>query len=142
MKLTSPSFRHNAAIPMKFTCQGEGISPSLEWADAPKETKSFALMMDDPDAPRRTWIHWLVKDIPAEKRKIEENSVPGNEVINSFGRKAYGGPCPPSGTHRYFFKLYALDIEKLPADNSDEFYEEAETHKLEEAVLIGLYRKS
>jgi len=142
MKLKSTAFNQNDMIPAKFTCQGEDINPDLSWEDVPEGTKSFALIMDDPDAPMGTWIHWLVKDIPANVKEIEENSVPGKEVDNSFGRGNYGGPCPPSGVHRYFFKLYALNVESLEAENSDDLYKQVEQHKIEEAVLMGKYTKS
>jgi len=142
MQLTSSAFKHKEMVPRKFTCQGEDVNPDLSWADVPEGTKSFALIMDDPDAPVGTWIHWLVKDIPSDITSIAENSVLGKEVSNSFGRPGWGGPCPPTGVHRYFFKLYALDVETLDADNSDDFYKQVEEHKIEEAVLMGNYEKS
>ncbi|MBR9699038.1 YbhB/YbcL family Raf kinase inhibitor-like protein [Candidatus Woesearchaeota archaeon] len=142
MRLTSTAFQHEETIPIKYTCQGEDINPQLSWDGVPEATRSFALIMDDPDAPMGTWIHWLVKDIPATAREIKENSIPGTEVINSFKRGAYGGPCPPSGTHRYFFKLYALDVDRLDADNSQDFYAQVEVHKIEEIVLMGTYQKT
>ena len=108
MKLTSPEFKHNEFIPKKFTCQGQDISPALIIEDVPLEAKALALIVDDPDAPMGTWVHWVVFDIPVTSR-INEGQIPGKQGINDFGRKNYGGPCPPSGTHRYFFKLYALD---------------------------------
>ena len=142
MKLISNAFNEeNRIIPMKYTCQGDNINPELSWGDVPEKTKSFALIVDDPDAPSGTWVHWLVKDMPADKREIKENSIPGKQVINSFGKSNYGGPCPPSGTHRYFFKLYALDVETLKAENRDDFYKEAEKHKIAKAALQGDYSK-
>lgn len=101
--------------------------------------------MDDPDARRVagfTWIHWLVKDISSTTRKIGENTIPGTQVMNSFRKVGYGGPCPPDGEHRYFFRLYALDTDKLPASTSKDFYEQAEKHKIEEAVLMATYVKT
>jgi len=142
MKLRSDAFMDGSLIPVKYTCQGDDMNPALKWDGAPEGTKSFALIVDDPDAPMGTWIHWLVKGIPSNAREIKEDSVPGIEVGNSFGSEPYGGPCPPSGTHRYFFKLYALDVEMLDADNSDDFYIEAEKHKIAEAFLMGRYKKS
>ena len=141
MKITSNAFGHEDMIPSKFTCQGEDINPQLKWEDFPAETKSFALIIDDPDAPNGNWIHWLVKDIPVSVNEIAENSVRGKQVENSFGKDNYGGPCPPSGVHRYFFKLYALDVESFEAGSSREFYEKVEQHKIEMAVLMGKYTK-
>ena len=142
MKLTSNDFQEGQPIPKKFTCQGEDINPHLAWDDVPEGVKSFALIVDDPDAPVGTWVHWLVKDIPPDFREIKQNSVPGNQVANDFGKEYYGGPCPPSGTHRYFFKLYALDTEKLDVDNKGDFYEQVEKHAIAEAELVGKYEKT
>ncbi|MDK2908247.1 MAG: hypothetical protein PWQ87_705 [Candidatus Woesearchaeota archaeon] len=141
MKLESDAFSNNGFIPKKYTCQGDDINPRLEWSSVPEETKSFALIVEDPDAPSETWIHWAIKNIDKNIRKINENSTTGEEIINSFGKKNYGGPCPPSGTHRYYFKLYALDTEKLEANKIDELKEEIEEHVIEEAVLMGRYAK-
>ncbi|MCK5283051.1 MAG: YbhB/YbcL family Raf kinase inhibitor-like protein [Nanoarchaeota archaeon] len=141
MKLTSNAFEHKGTIPAKYTCQGQDINPQLKWEDVPEGTKSFALIVDDPDAPVGTWVHWLVKDIPAGIREIPEDSIPSNQIENDFGRQDYGGPCPPSGTHRYFFKLYALNIETFQAGSKIDFYNKVEEHKIEEAVLMGKYSK-
>ena len=143
MKILSPEFENNGAIPKKFTCQGEDISPALIIEDIPKEAKSLALIVDDPDAPRGMWVHWVVFDIPLIKR-IEENSIPGKQGRNDSGRKDYIGPCPPSGTHRYFFKLYALDkILDLTEDITKKELEKAmEGHILGQVELIGLYKKT
>ncbi len=142
MKLSSPDFEHNKLIPGKFTCQGEDINPALTIGDVPNDAKSLALIVDDPDAPMGTWVHWLVYDMPLAAR-IEENSIPGKQGINDFGRKNYGGPCPPSGMHRYFFKLYALDtVLGLREGVSKTDLEKAmEGHILDKSELIGLYRK-
>ena len=105
MKLASPAFAHNAIIPQKYTCQGEDISPPLTISDIPKGTVSLALINDDPDAPMGTWDHWLIWNIKPTA-EIKEDSAPGTQGKNSWGRNDYGGACPPSGTHRYFFKLY------------------------------------
>ncbi len=142
MRLTSTAFSHGSEVPQKFTCQGEDINPPLQWADVPPGAKSFALVVDDPDAPMGTWIHWLVKDIPVNTASIAEDSIPGVVVSNSFGHPAYGGPCPPSGTHRYFFKLYALNVPALPAVNARDFYNLVEKHKIAQAVLMGTYQKA
>ncbi|MBI2140478.1 YbhB/YbcL family Raf kinase inhibitor-like protein [Candidatus Woesearchaeota archaeon] len=141
MELRSDAFSEGNPIPSRYTCQGENINPQLGWAGPPAGTKSFALIVDDPDAPMGTWVHWLVKDIPPETEEIKEDSVPGNEVMNSFGKKEWGGPCPPSGTHRYFFKLYALKVESFEARSSKEFYAMVDRLKIGEGVLMGTYKK-
>lgn len=143
MKITSPEFENNKFIPRKFTCQGEDVNPTLIIEDIPKDTKSLALIVDDPDAPMGTWVHWVVYDIPIINC-IKEKSIPGKQGINDFGRRDYGGPCPPSGTHRYFFKIYALD-EKLNLNEgiTKETLEKAmQGHILDKAELIGLYKKA
>ena len=142
MKLTSPAFIHNGAIPTKYTCDGGDINPPLIIENIPKSVKSLALIVDDPDAPMGTWVHWVVFDIPVTSR-IGENTIPGKQGINDFRKKNYGGPCPPSGTHRYFFKIYALDKElNLKEGISKKELEKAmETHVLEKAELIGLYKR-
>jgi Raf kinase inhibitor-like YbhB/YbcL family protein len=142
MKLKSNSFTEGEMIPSKFTCQGEDINPQLSWEDVPAGVKSFALVFDDPDAPMGTWVHWLVKEIPSSVREINQNSVPGNEVVNSFGKEGYGGPCPPSGVHRYVFKLYALDVSSFEASGKADFYKKVEEHMIAKAELIGKYSKS
>jgi len=140
MKLSSNAFNEGEMIPSKYTCQGEDINPQLTIEDIPENTKSLALIVDDPDAPMGTWVHWLVKDIPITN-EIKENSVPGTQVANDFGKEDYGGPCPPSGTHRYFFKVFALDVEKLEANNKEDFYKQTEQHAIAKAELIGKYTK-
>lgn len=142
MKITSPEFEHNAMIPSQFTCDGEDINPPLIIEDIPPETKSLALIVDDPDAPMGTWVHWVVYDIPVTNQ-IQEDSIPGKQGMNDFRKKDYGGPCPPSGTHRYFFKLYALDQElNLEEGLSKKDLEDAmEGHILAQAELIGLYKR-
>jgi len=144
MKLWSKDFQHEGMIPSQFTCDGPDISPHLEWSEAPKETKSFALIVDDPDAPVGTWVHWLVCDIPPNVKSIPRNGLPRNarQVKNDFGKVEYGGPCPPSGTHRYFFKLYALKVDKLEGVNDKRsFYKKVEENKIAEAVLMGKYKR-
>jgi len=142
MKLISPEFKHNQMIPKKFTCQGQDINPALEITDIPEGAKTLVLISDDPDAPGGTWDHWIVFNI-SPAAGIKEDSVPGTQGKNSWGRSEYGGPCPPSGTHRYFFKLYALDtMLDLPKGASKAQVERAmEGHILDEAELIGLYKK-
>ncbi len=142
MKLTSPEFENNQFIPKKFTCEGEDINPALIITDMPKGTKSLALIMDDPDAPMGMWVHWVVYNI-APVLAIAENSVPGKECINDFRRESYGGPCPPSGTHRYFFKIYALDTGLSLAKGATKgaLEQAMQGHILDKAELIGLYKK-
>lgn len=142
MKITSPEFKNNQPIPKKFTCEGEDINPALVIEDIPQETKSLALIVDDPDAPIGTWVHWVVFDIPATSR-IQENSVPGKLGITNSGKRDFHGPCPPSGTHRYFFKIYALDtLLNLKEGISKGALEKAmQGHILGKAELVGLYKR-
>ncbi len=107
MQITSPDFKAGELIPKRFTCHGEDINPELNIEGIPPGTQSLALIVDDPDAPGKTWVHWVVFNIPITS-KIERHSIPGEQGLNDFERENYGGPCPPSGTHRYYFKLYAL----------------------------------
>ena len=125
-----------------FTCQGDDVNPELIIEGLPDGVKTLALIVDDPDAPMGTWVHWVVYDIPVIT-KIEENSIPGKQGGNDFGRKNYGGPCPPSGTHRYFFKLYALDtLLDLPEGiNKEDLEGVIQGHILDKTELVGLYKK-
>lgn len=143
MKLKSKDFLDNSSIPAEFTCDGRNISPQLSWEDVPEETKSFALTVTDPDAPGGTWIHWLVYNISKELREIERGGLPegAKEVENDFGKRPYGGPCPPSGTHRYFFTLYALDTEHLESINKRNFLDKVEKHSIQKAAIKGLYKR-
>ena len=143
MKISSPAFKHNQAIPSKFTCEGEDLNPALTISDVPTGTKTLALIVDDPDAPMGMWVHWVIFNIPPALPQISENSIPGKQGINDFGRLNYGGPCPPSGEHRYFFKLYALDATlNLKEGVTKKQLEEAmKGHTLSKAELVGLYRK-
>jgi Raf kinase inhibitor-like YbhB/YbcL family protein len=143
MKLKSKDFVDNSSMPSEFTCDGRNISPQLSWENVPEETKSFALSVTDPDAPGGTWIHWLVYDMSNELREIERASLPegAKEVMNDFGKRPYGGPCPPSGTHRYFFTLYALDTEHLEGLNKRNFSDIVEKHSIEKAAIKGLYKR-
>lgn len=143
MKITSPEFGNNGSIPSKFTCDGEDVSPELIIEDAPQDAKALALIVDDPDAPMGTWVHWVVYDIP-NVSSIEEGAIPGKQGINDFGRKDYGGPCPPSGTHRYFFKVYALDAELALEEgiDKDALENAMKGHVLDKAELVGLYQRS
>lgn len=143
MKILSPEFENNGFIPQKFTCQGEDINPGLIIEDQPNAAQSLALIVDDPDASRGTWVHWVVFDIPLIN-SIKENSVPGKQGRNDSGRNEYGGPCPPSGTHRYFFKLYALDkkLDLAEGITKQELEKAMQGHILEQGELIGLYKKT
>ncbi len=142
MKLTSPEFEHNKFIPAKFSCQGKGINPALFIEGMPKEAKSLALIVDDPDAPGGDFVHWVVYDIPLIEQ-IKENSIPGKQGVNSLGKLGYVGPCPPTGAHRYFFKIYALDkILNLDEGVSKADLEAAmAAHIIDKTELIGLYQK-
>jgi Raf kinase inhibitor-like YbhB/YbcL family protein len=143
MKLRSNDFKKDAMIPSMFTCDEKDISPHLTWEDVPEGTKSFALIVDDPDAPMGTWVHWLVCNIPPETREIPRSTIPqgAKQVKNDFGKVDYGGPCPPSGVHRYFFKLYALNVGSLEGIDERNFYQKVAEHKIAEAVLMGKYTR-
>ena len=113
-KLSSPAFTDSSSIPQKYTCQGDNLSPELNWSEAPANTQSFALIVDDPDAPGGTFTHWVVFDIPADQKQLAEGAGPiGVGGKNGVNQTGYTGPCPPSGTHRYYFRLYALDVPSL-----------------------------
>ena len=137
--ITTKAFEPNGPMPVKYTCFGENVNPDLSWTNPPAGTKSFALINDDPDTPVGLITHWLVKNIPPTTTHIPENSVPGDEIESIGGTKKYKGPKPPYGTHRYFFKLYALKVEKMQATTLKEFYEEVEKEKIDEAVVIGTF---
>jgi len=143
MKLTSNAFGENEAIPSRYTVDGEDVSPPLQWTDPPKETQSFALICDDPDAPAGTWVHWVTWNIPAEERTLPEGGKGNSEGKNDFGKSGYGGPAPPSGTHRYFFKLYALDTTlNLPDTTTKADLESAmKGHVLSDAQFMGTYSR-
>ena len=145
MRLWSNDFAHEGTIPRLFTCDDKDVSPHLAWDGVPPTAKSLALIVDDPDAPAGTWAHWLVCDIPPTVREIPRGAVPAGatQVRNDFGRPSYGGPCPPSGTHRYFHRLFALDVPRLEgASDRRSLYALVERHKLAEAVLMGRYKRS
>jgi Raf kinase inhibitor-like YbhB/YbcL family protein len=150
MELESQAFQTGDIIPPKYTCDGQDISPPLSWSDPPDGTTSFALISDDPDAPMGTWVHWVIWNIPASARALEENtpqtaSLPNGATqgTTDFHRVGYGGPCPPSGTHRYFFKLYALDTTlNLPSSTTKKDLEKAmHGHILAQTELMGKYRR-
>lgn len=144
MKISSTAFENNGMIPSEYTCDGSDISPPLVISEVPKEAKILVIIMDDPDAPMGTFTHWLVWNIPPQKTlftKGEKISFPQGKT--SFGSKSYGGPCPPGGTHRYFFKLYALDLVlKIKEGSSKTDLEKAMAgHILAETSLIGKYSR-
>ena len=144
MQLTSSAFQHNSVMPSEFTCDGENIHPSLSISGVPANAKSLVLIVDDPDAPVGTWDHWIVFNIDPLIKEIKQNEQPqGVAGKNSWGKVGYGGPCPPSGTHRYFFKLYALDTTlSLPEGSAKNQVESAmQSHILAKSELIGLYKR-
>ena len=150
MKLTSPAFDSNQLIPSQYTCDGEDISPPLHWDEPPEATRSFALICDDPDAPGKTWVHWIVYNLPNSTRSLPENVSPTSSPLseseqgtNDFKQVKYGGPCPPSGTHRYFFKLYALDSNLELESGATKAQVEAamKGHILAMAQLMGRYSR-
>lgn len=150
MELKSRAFQAGGMIPAQYTCDGQDISPPLHWSDPPAGTVSFGLISDDPDAPMGTWVHWVAWNIPATVRSLEEN-VPNTTSLQDgtkqgttdFHRVGYGGPCPPSGIHRYYFKLYALDTTlNLPSGTTKKDLELAmHDHILAQAELMGTYRR-
>jgi len=154
LTLTSPAFAAGAEIPSQYTCEGKNRSPPLEWSGVPGAAKSLALIVDDPDAPdpkapKMTWVHWVLFDLPTDARGLGEAAAGGElprgtrEGVNDFKRSAYGGPCPPIGRHRYFFKLYALDqaLPSLKNPSKAELEKAMEGHVLARAELIGTYQK-
>ncbi len=150
IELTSAAFAPGASIPTKYTCDGDDISPPLEWGDPPQDTQSFALVADDPDAPGGMWVHWVLYNLPSETRALPEAVPPDAELSdgsrhgqNSWKRLDYGGPCPPSGTHRYFFKLYALDtlLDPDAIKDNKQLLQAMEGHILAQTELMGTYSR-
>lgn len=150
MKLISPVISEHGAIPGEFTCEGLDQSPPLQFHDAPNGTKSLALLLEDPDAPSGTYTHWVLFNLPPDQTELEKNQPPtgvlpngARQGKNDFKKTGYGGPCPPSGTHRYFFKLFALDRTLDLPENVEkkEFLDALKGHVLAEAQLIGTYQK-
>ncbi|MEW5938017.1 MAG: YbhB/YbcL family Raf kinase inhibitor-like protein [Chloroflexota bacterium] len=150
MNLTSPAFTQGQPIPSKFSCKGADVSPALAWDEPPAATLSFALIMDDPDAPMGTWVHWVFFNIPGGLRSLQEAvpttpTLPDGSVqgITSARSVGYHGPCPPSGTHRYFFKLYALDIKLDLASKADKqaVLNTMQGHILAQSELMGTFSK-
>ena len=150
MRLSSSSFEDGKTIPARYTCDGEDISPPLSLGGLPEGTRSAALICDDPDAPGKTWVHWVLYNLPAGTKALDE-AIPTEETLadgsmqgkTDFGRVGYGGPCPPGGTHRYFFKLYALDtvLDLPPGISKSGLIKAMEGHLLAECRLIGLYSR-
>ena len=144
MALTSPVFNEGEEIPVKFSCDGEDISPELDWFGIPEGTVSLALIMDDPDAPVGIWVHWVVYNMPMDLSGLREGMTGvGIDGTNSWNETGYGGPCPPSGTHRYFFTLYALDInlDLDPGATKEALLAAMEGHILGQAELMGTYSR-
>lgn len=150
IKITSSAFEDGALIPAEYTCDGRDISPPLQWDEVPEGTKSIALICDDPDAPAGTWVHWVMYNLPPETKELAENIPPDETLPNrarqgttDFGRIGYGGPCPPSGTHRYFFKVYALDKDlDLPTGaDKRELLDAMDGHILGQGELMGKYAR-
>jgi len=150
--ISSPAFDHGSEIPMLFTCDGKDISPGLNWSDIPEAAKSLVLIVDDPDAPdpaapKMTWVHWVLYNIPVTAtglaEAISDHDLPAGTLqgLNDWKRTGYGGPCPPIGRHRYFHKLYALDtvLPDLNEPTKTEVEQAMEGHILEQAVLMGTY---
>jgi Raf kinase inhibitor-like YbhB/YbcL family protein len=152
INLSSSAFAEGAAIPEEYTCQGKDRSPPLKWSGVPSETKSLALIMDDPDAPIGTWVHWVLYDLAPSMTELPEGlsakehiaAGSGKEGVNDFKRSSYGGPCPPAGKpHRYFFKLYALDttLDLKPGAKKKDLEHAMEKHILAQGQLIGTYKR-
>ncbi len=143
--ISSPAFGDNGPIPQKYTCEGSDVNPPLVIKNVPPEAKSLVLIVEDPDAPVGTWVHWVVWGINPRTAQIPENSVPRGAMqgINDFQRHEYGGPCPPSGTHRYFFILYALDTTPSLGPNAQkaDLEKAIKGHVIAEGRLVGLYKK-
>jgi Raf kinase inhibitor-like YbhB/YbcL family protein len=155
LKITSSAFQPNESIPSLYTCEGKDISPPLAWSGVPANTKTFALIVDDPDAPdpakpQRVYVHWVVYNLPATASSLPENAskkgMPKGAVQgkNDWGKTEYGGPCPPIGRHRYFFKLYALDTELtgLSSPSKADLEKAIKGHVLDTGEMIGTYQKS
>ena len=150
MKISSTAFENGGNIPVKYTCDGEDVSPPLSWEGVPQEAVSLALICDDPDAPMGTWVHWVLFNIPPDVKGLPENIPPQPTLdngavhgINDFRNYGYGGPCPPGGTHRYFFKLYALDtkLDLKPGATKAQLLDAMEGHVLAQGELMGKYSR-
>jgi Raf kinase inhibitor-like YbhB/YbcL family protein len=142
-KITSTAFSEGKAVPKRFTCDGENVSPPLAWTGAPAGTKAYALILDDPDAPSGLFTHWIVFNLPASTHSLPEAAKPAGQGTNDFGKPGYGGPCPPKGTHRYFFHLYALkdELSGLKGPNRQQIDAALKGHVIGEARLMGTYQR-
>ena len=145
LTITSPAFKNGEFIPAKFTCDGPDVNPALAIGNVPAEAKSLALIMDDPDAPGGMWVHWVVWNIDPRTTEIKENTVPAGakQGMTDFRKTSYGGPCPPPGTHRYFFKLYALDtaLDLGPKTNKTALEKAMQGHIVAQGELLGRYKR-
>lgn len=151
MKIASSAFPNNGAIPRKYTCDGDDVSPPLEWSDTPDRTKTVALICDDPDAPKHDFVHWVLFNVPSDTGALPEQLPRRAELAdgtrqgtNDFGKVGYGGPCPPSGTHHYRFTLYAVDTELnlSPSASKDAVLSALQGHVLESAQLTATYQRA
>jgi Raf kinase inhibitor-like YbhB/YbcL family protein len=150
IKITSSAFEDGGMIPVQYTCDGKDISPPLTWDNVPDGAQSIALICDDPDAPMGTWVHWVLFNLPADIRELTEN-IPPDDILqngarhgkNDFRNLGYGGPCPPGGTHRYYFKIYALDrvIDLSAGTTKPRLLKEMDGHVLAEGQLMGRYKR-
>lgn len=144
MKITT-DFEHNGNIPSKYTCDGDDLAPVLTVSDVPKEAQELVLIVDDPDAPMGTWVHWVVYNIPPETKEINYKNLPADakQGKTDFGRIGWGGPCPPNGTHRYFFKLYAINkkLDLVEGATKSQVEKEIKDNIVEKAEIIGLYKR-
>lgn len=144
MKIESSNFKNDSTIPVKYTCNGQGVAPELFWSGFPEDTKSFALILEDPDAPGGTFIHWVLYNIPSSVTSIPEGSttvLEASSAKNSGGKTDYYPPCPPSGTHHYVFKIYALNTEKIEGITQDNFNEKIKSYIIAEASITGFVGK-
>lgn len=145
MQIASHAFVNNGKIPNKYTCDGEDVNPPLEFFDVPEEAQSLALIVEDPDSPGKTWMHWIIFNIKGSTTGIPEDTVPNGaiEAVTDFGNTGYGGPCPTTGTHRYRFKLYALNtfLDLSEDTTRDELIAAMDGHVIDEAELTGLYTR-
>jgi Raf kinase inhibitor-like YbhB/YbcL family protein len=150
MELKSPAFGEGDMIPKKYTCDGQDISPPVEWTSVIKGAQTLALICDDPDAPGGTWVHWVIFNLPNDTKNLAENIPHLKELpngakqgTNDFGKIGYGGPCPPGGTHRYYFKIYSLDtdLDLEAGATKAQLLQAIEGHILEEGQLMGKYKR-
>jgi Raf kinase inhibitor-like YbhB/YbcL family protein len=144
MDISTPAFQDHGSIPQKYTCQGEDVSPALRISDVPQGTKSFALIVDDPDAPSGIFVHWVAWNIPGNTQEIEEGKSLGNQGRNDFGQEGYRGPCPPKGkAHHYHFKMYALDttLKLHPQASKLELEDAMKGHILATSLIIGFFQR-